>query len=212
MVAFIGHLMRHPDEDMRDEITSITIKNAGDYTRRELIVKFGCPQNDDEICAMLVHASDVIGEDFMGALQAEVGFMSVVERDKPGMKNYKPTNVSELNFNVKVTADGVNGIPPADGGQNTEAVDDGLFARALELLRETRRASLTMFQRRLDISEERAVELMNALEEQGIVGPPREDGETREILEDLGEGEEAEESDEDDEGDEAEDGEEVEDE
>lgn len=55
------------------------------------------------------------------------------------------------------------------------------FERAIEVVRTTRRASLTFLQRRLDIGYQEAARLIDELEERGIIGPAREDG-PREIL------------------------------
>jgi S-DNA-T family DNA segregation ATPase FtsK/SpoIIIE len=65
-------------------------------------------------------------------------------------------------------------------------VDDGddLLPAAIDVLRSTKRASTSMLQRRLRIGYNRAARLMEALEDQGIVGP--ENGSSpREILVDL---------------------------
>jgi S-DNA-T family DNA segregation ATPase FtsK/SpoIIIE len=68
-------------------------------------------------------------------------------------------------------------------GETSEA-DEGLLAQAIEILRETRRASTSSLQRRLRIGYNRAGRLMDALEARGIVGPPR-GSDPREILIDL---------------------------
>ena len=51
--------------------------------------------------------------------------------------------------------------------------DEALFERAVELIRTTGRASLSLFQRQLDIGYNAAVRLMARLEEREIVGPAR---------------------------------------
>lgn len=53
--------------------------------------------------------------------------------------------------------------------------------RAIEVVRTTRRASLTWLQRQLNIGYQEAARLIDQLEERGIIGPAREDG-PREIL------------------------------
>ncbi len=61
---------------------------------------------------------------------------------------------------------------------------DDMFPQALEVLRSTKRASTSMLQRRLKIGYNRAANLMDTLEDRGIVGP--ENGSSpREILVDL---------------------------
>lgn len=62
--------------------------------------------------------------------------------------------------------------------------DDELLEQAMEVLRSTKRASTSSLQRRLRIGYNRAANLMDLLEEKGIIGPPTETG-PREILVDL---------------------------
>jgi S-DNA-T family DNA segregation ATPase FtsK/SpoIIIE len=65
-----------------------------------------------------------------------------------------------------------------------EGVDDELIAQAMQIIRETRRASTSSLQRRLRIGYTRAARIIDILEERGILGPPRGAG-PREILIDL---------------------------
>ena len=55
---------------------------------------------------------------------------------------------------------------------------------AIEIIRQTRRASTSSLQRRLRIGYTRAARLMDILEEKGIIGPPQ-GSDPREILIDL---------------------------
>ena len=64
------------------------------------------------------------------------------------------------------------------------AVEQAAAAKALDVLRSTRRASTSMLQRKLRIGYNRAGRLMDVLERKGIVGPPR-GSDPREILIDL---------------------------
>ena len=66
-----------------------------------------------------------------------------------------------------------------DGGE-----DDELIGQAVEIIRETQRASTSSLQRRLRIGYTRAARIMDILEERGIIGPPR-GSDPREILIDL---------------------------
>ncbi|MDQ8180670.1 DNA translocase FtsK 4TM domain-containing protein [Pelagicoccus sp. SDUM812005] len=69
------------------------------------------------------------------------------------------------------------------GGEGGEDGDE-LFNKAIDVLRSTKRASTSMLQRRLRIGYNRAANLMDQLEDRGIVGP--ENGSSpREILVDL---------------------------
>jgi S-DNA-T family DNA segregation ATPase FtsK/SpoIIIE len=62
--------------------------------------------------------------------------------------------------------------------------DDDLVEQAMQIIRETRRASTSALQRRLKIGYTRAARIMDLLETRGIVGPTR-GSEAREILMDL---------------------------
>lgn len=62
--------------------------------------------------------------------------------------------------------------------------DDDLLSAAVEVIRQTRRASTSSLQRRLRIGYTRAARLMDVLEEKGMIGPPN-GSEPREILIDL---------------------------
>jgi S-DNA-T family DNA segregation ATPase FtsK/SpoIIIE len=62
--------------------------------------------------------------------------------------------------------------------------DEELIQQAVEVIRQTRRASTSSIQRRLRIGYTRAARLIDILEEKGMVGPPR-GSEAREILFDL---------------------------
>ncbi|WFB35059.1 DNA translocase FtsK [Kiritimatiellota bacterium B12222] len=64
--------------------------------------------------------------------------------------------------------------------------DSELVTQAVEVIRQTRRASTSSLQRRLRIGYNRAARLMDQLEEQGVIGPPQ-GSEPREILIDLDE-------------------------
>jgi S-DNA-T family DNA segregation ATPase FtsK/SpoIIIE len=67
----------------------------------------------------------------------------------------------------------------AEGGE-----DEDIIAQAVEVIRETQRASTSSLQRRLRIGYTRAARIMDILEERGVVGPPR-GSDPREILIDL---------------------------
>ena len=62
--------------------------------------------------------------------------------------------------------------------------DDDMLEQAIQIIRETHRASTSSLQRRLRIGYTRAARMMDILEERGIVGPPR-GSDPREILIDL---------------------------
>lgn len=68
--------------------------------------------------------------------------------------------------------------------------EDNLIEEAIRILRQTRRASASLLQRRLRIGYPRAARLLDELEERGIVGPAEGPGREREVLLDADEEEE----------------------
>ncbi len=62
--------------------------------------------------------------------------------------------------------------------------DDEMIEQALEVIRQTKRASTSSLQRRLRIGYTRAARIMDLLEERGVIGPQESAG-PREILIDL---------------------------
>jgi len=68
--------------------------------------------------------------------------------------------------------------------EEDDGVDEDLLQAAVQIIRETRRASVSLLQRRMKIGYNRAGRLMDRLEEQGIVGPVH-GADPREILIDL---------------------------
>ena len=58
---------------------------------------------------------------------------------------------------------------------------ESLYEKAVEVIAKTRRASLTHLQWRLEISYQEAAQLLDLLEERGIIGPAS-DTAPREIL------------------------------
>lgn len=77
-----------------------------------------------------------------------------------------------------------NKLEKAASGSIDDGSDDELLTQAVEIIRETHRASTSSLQRRLRIGYTRAARLIDILEERGIVGPPCGSG-PREILIDL---------------------------
>ena len=62
--------------------------------------------------------------------------------------------------------------------------DEELLRKVLEIMKQERRASTSLFQRRLRLGYTLAARLVDALEQRGIVGP-RDGAKDREILVDL---------------------------
>lgn len=63
-----------------------------------------------------------------------------------------------------------------------EGDDDGLIEQAVSLVRQSRRASASLLQRRLRVGYPRAARLLDQLEEMGIVGPSQGGGRERDVL------------------------------
>ena len=59
--------------------------------------------------------------------------------------------------------------------------DDELYPEAVQLVRELNRASTSMLQRRFRIGYTRAARLIDAMEEEGIIGPPTGTSKAREV-------------------------------
>ena len=70
----------------------------------------------------------------------------------------------------------VNGVP---GG--VDGTDDELYQDAIEIVRQTKKASASFLQRRLSIGYNRAARLIELMEEQGLVGP-QETSKSREVF------------------------------
>ncbi len=88
----------------------------------------------------------------------------------------QPEFITEIHEKIeKPTTD----LPEMDDGG-----DDEIIEQALEVIRQTKRASTSSLQRRLRIGYTRAARVMDQLEERGIIGPPDGAG-PREILIDL---------------------------
>jgi S-DNA-T family DNA segregation ATPase FtsK/SpoIIIE len=73
--------------------------------------------------------------------------------------------------------------PLWDGIEEEEAEGgDELFDEAVRIVREMRRASISLLQRRMRIGYTRAARLMDDLEEKGIVGPAQQGSQAREVI------------------------------
>lgn len=88
----------------------------------------------------------------------------------------KPEFIAEIH--EKIEKPGTD-LPDMDSGE-----DDELLEQAIEVIRQTKRASTSSLQRRLRIGYTRAARVMDLLEERGMIGPPDGAG-PREILIDF---------------------------
>ena len=90
-------------------------------------------------------------------------------------KNGKPDFAQDVVAAIKAGAEG------DENGEEGDDGDDPLVAQSWAIIKETRRASVSMLQRRLKLGYNRAARIMDTLHEKGYVGP--ENGSSpREIL------------------------------
>ena len=85
----------------------------------------------------------------------------------------------ERGITEKLTAES-----PVGGGNGESEEDEELVEQCVEVIRQTKRASVSILQRRLRIGYTRAARIMDIIEERGIVGPHK-GAEPRDILVDL---------------------------
>ncbi|MCS6982993.1 MAG: DNA translocase FtsK [Candidatus Absconditabacterales bacterium] len=79
---------------------------------------------------------------------------------------YHPEIIRILEGQTKAISSGSSGIGGGGSGD-----DEALIEQAIDIIRETGKASTTMLQRKLNIGFARAGRLMDELEERGVVGP-----------------------------------------
>lgn len=73
-------------------------------------------------------------------------------------------------------------VPMWNEEAESDADLDPIFTEAVQVVREMRRASISLLQRRLRIGYTRAARLVDQLEEQGIIGPAQTGSQPREVL------------------------------
>jgi S-DNA-T family DNA segregation ATPase FtsK/SpoIIIE len=78
-----------------------------------------------------------------------------------------------------------------EASQAQASTGDDLLPRAIDVVREQQRASVSMLQRQLRIGYSRAARLIDTMEKQGIVGPKPRGSQSREVLEPAAPPEEA---------------------
>lgn len=91
-----------------------------------------------------------------------------------------------IKFWQKMSPDEENPAPWEDMLQQVhlegEDAADELVQRAIDLVRESQRASISLLQRRLRVGYPRAARLIDELEEMGVIGPSQTGGREREVL------------------------------
>ena len=112
-----------------------------------------------------------------GAFVADNEVHSVVRHLK---KSAQPRYIDEILEGPSSPTPGLAGIdkPSAD---SADAEQDPLYDQAVQVVMETRKASISGVQRRLKIGYNRAARMVESMEEAGMVGPLQPNG-TREIL------------------------------
>jgi len=108
-----------------------------------------------------------------GAMTGDADIQAIVDFIK---RRHPPNYELAIKQHIEKSAD-IDGI-------DDDSVDEELLEAAVEIIRESRRASVSLLQRRLKIGYNRAGRLMDKLEEKGIVGPVH-GSDPREILIDL---------------------------
>ncbi|MFT5446252.1 MAG: S-DNA-T family DNA segregation ATPase FtsK/SpoIIIE [Gammaproteobacteria bacterium] len=83
-----------------------------------------------------------------------------------------------LDGSALIDSDAGSGAPPAPG---EGAEDDPLYDQAVQIVTETRRASISGVQRRLKIGYNRAARMLEQMESSGVVGPLQSNG-GREVI------------------------------
>ncbi|VGO14902.1 DNA translocase SpoIIIE [Pontiella desulfatans] len=112
-------------------------------------------------------------------IRSQGAFTSDAEIDN--VTNYwkeqsQPEFITEIHDKIEKPS---TDLPEMDNGG-----DDEIVEQAIEVIRQTKRASTSSLQRRLRIGYTRAARVMDLLEERGVIGPPDGAG-PREILIDL---------------------------
>ncbi|MBI4674757.1 MAG: DNA translocase FtsK 4TM domain-containing protein [Chloroflexi bacterium] len=101
----------------------------------------------------------------------------VSDEELARLSNYWRALQEEFDFNPKSPWD----LPKHKAGEREEKTGDALTEDAIQVIRATNQASISLLQRKLGIGYPRAARLMDQLEEMGIVGPDEGSGKPREI-------------------------------
>jgi S-DNA-T family DNA segregation ATPase FtsK/SpoIIIE len=91
-----------------------------------------------------------------------------IERVTAQAKIMAPPDYLDEIISPKMGKQKVQGIPESD---LMEMDDDELYQQALEVIRESHKASATLLQRRMKLGYSRAARLLDLMEENGVIGP-----------------------------------------
>ena len=136
----------------------------------------GALVDDKDIKAIVKFVSDQRPQNFDDTVLAEKEELEEGEIDRSPRKNSGAVDDDDI-FDEMDHAE----IAPLVN-KYLKPGDDETMRRALEVVILDRKASTSYIQRRLKIGYNRAAELIDAMEERGIVGPPSGSGNKREIL------------------------------
>ncbi len=153
---------------------SETLIGKGDMlfkTREGTLVRAqGSFISDDEINNVINFISE----------HASVQFDEVFAKRLEKIKDTEP-DVDSDEFGESIDADVTSTRDEPTSNSSAHSKDEITYRKALEVIRDTKRASTSHFQRRMGIGYNNAARIVDMLEERGVVGPARGAG-PREIL------------------------------
>lgn len=127
-----------------------------------------------------IGAEDLLGQGDMlfisGQMSKPVRIQGVyvsskeIERVTNRVKLTLEPEYNESITSVEVARQHVQGLPPSKGGSTG---NDPLYDRALAIIVESRKASASLLQRRLEIGYARAARILDEMETNGVIGPVR---------------------------------------
>jgi len=135
---------------------------------------------DQEGADKLVGKGDMLVVAGSNKVQRAQGAWTKDEEIHAIVEHWKQQGKPRFEAALQAKIEGKGGVELPDAPEE----DQELIQQAIEVIRQTRRASTSSIQRRLRIGYTRAARLIDILEDKGMVGPPR-GSEAREILFDL---------------------------
>ncbi len=102
---------------------------------------------------------------------------------KPPTQQSRPAESAADESAQPTSTAGVSPLPASHVGQLSAEEQDELLPKAIDLVRQHDRASASLLQRRMRIGYSKAAQLLDLLEQRGIVGPP-DGGRSREVIRD----------------------------
>ncbi len=128
-----------------------------------------------------IGAEDLLGQGDMlftsGTMSKPVRVQGVyvsskeIERVTNRIKLTREPEYDESITSSEIARANVAGLPPSKGGSN--GGNDPLYEQALAVVVDARKASASLFQRRLEIGYARAARILDEMEANGVIGPVR---------------------------------------